>query len=64
MSDGHFNRSLLPRTDYQSGYRAGQAAMRRQAEAVFRHVMQTEFPHLSTEEQEAVCRAFKEGLNQ
>lgn len=64
MSDGHFNRSLLPRTDYQSGYRAGQAAARRQAEAVFRHVVQTEFFHLSPEEQETVCRAFKEGLYQ
>ncbi len=64
MSDGHFNRSLLPRTDYQSGYRAGQAASRRQAEAVFRHVVQTELSHLSPEEQEAVCRSFKEGLYQ
>ena len=39
MSDGHFNRSLLPRTDYQSGVRAGRAAAQRLAEEVLARLL-------------------------
>ncbi len=63
MSDGHFNRALLPRTDYQSGYRAGHAASQRQAETAFRQVVEAAFPHASAEDVETACRLFKERLN-
>ncbi len=63
MSDGHFNRALLPRTDYQSGYRAGHAACRRQAEAAYRHAIETAFPHAPAEDIETACRLFKQCMN-
>ena len=31
MADGNYNRNILPYHNYQSGYRAGRAAMRRLA---------------------------------
>ena len=35
MSDGNYNRNLLPYHNYQSGLRAGQAAMRHRAVEAF-----------------------------
>lgn len=32
MSDGHFNRTFLPKTDYRSAFKAGKAAARKTGE--------------------------------
>lgn len=39
MSDGNFNRQLLPKTDLSSGLRAGKAQMRAKAERAFDEVI-------------------------
>ncbi len=36
MSDGNFNRQLLPKTELASGLRAGKAQMRVKAEQAFK----------------------------
>ena len=41
MSDGNFNRQLLPKTDLSSGIRAGKAQMRMKAEKAFDQVLDT-----------------------
>ena len=39
MSDGNFNRQLLPKTELSSGLRAGKAQMRVKAEQAFDKVL-------------------------
>lgn len=39
MSDGNFNRNLLPYHDYRSGLRAGRAAMRTLALQAFGRIL-------------------------
>lgn len=39
MSDGNFNRQLLPKTELSSGIRAGKAQMRVKAEYAFEEVV-------------------------
>ena len=39
MSDGNFNRQLLPKTELSSGLRAGKAQMRQKAEQAFDEVI-------------------------
>ena len=39
MSDGNFNRQLLPKTELASGLRAGKAQMRTKAEKSFTEVI-------------------------
>lgn len=41
MSDGNFNRQLLPKTELSSGLRAGKAQMRVKAEKAFEEVINT-----------------------
>ena len=40
MADGNYNRNILPYHNYQSGYRAGRAAMRRLALEAFDKLME------------------------
>lgn len=42
MSDGNFNRSILPYNSYQSGFRAGYARMKHQALEAFISVLNEE----------------------
>jgi len=44
MSDGNFNRQLLPKTELASGLRAGKAQMRVRAGKAFDEVMNRYFP--------------------
>ena len=62
MSDGNFNRALLPSTPYASGVKAGKAQERVRVEKVFRAWLQMEMPQLTTEEVEAKVSAFKQLL--
>jgi hypothetical protein len=43
MSDGNYNRQLLPKTDLSSGLRAGKAQMRAKAEQAFDRVLDKYF---------------------
>ena len=55
MSDGNFNRQLLPKTDLSSGLRAGKAQMRMKAELAFNEVVKT-FLQGETEERKAAMK--------
>lgn len=43
MSDGNFNRQLLPKTELSSGLRAGKAQMRQRAELAFDKIAESYF---------------------
>lgn len=55
MSDGNFNRQLLPNTDLSSGLRAGRAQMKMRAEQAFNEVVES-FLADETEERKADMR--------
>ncbi|MCD8302684.1 MAG: hypothetical protein LUC44_06665 [Prevotellaceae bacterium] len=50
MSDGNFNRSLLPHTPYQSGVTMGKSIARQKALEAFRVYLSETQPLLSEEE--------------
>lgn len=50
MSDGNYNRSLLPADRYASGLRAGEARMRTRALGAFERWLRQVRPALSEEE--------------
>lgn len=58
MSDGNFNRQLLPKTELSSGLRAGRAQMRVKAEQAFRTFLEEEFSDLSAEQKEQKMEKF------
>ena len=62
MSDGNYNRNLLPYHNYQSGVRAGRAAMRRQAVEAFSDFLETRLPDLPPAERERIIHLFRERL--
>lgn len=64
MSDGNFNRQLLPKTELSSGLRAGKAQMRVKAEKVFDEVINTFLEDESKERKEAMKQAFMNLLRQ
>lgn len=63
MSDGNFNRQLLPKTDLSSGLRAGKAQMRQKAEKAFEEVIESYILN-EGELKEAMKKRFKELLRQ
>ncbi len=60
MSDGNYNRNLLPYRDYQSGVRAGRATMRTRAMEKLRELL--EKTDLPKERQEELLHEFHEAL--
>ncbi|MBQ7742155.1 MAG: hypothetical protein IJT90_04435 [Bacteroidaceae bacterium] len=60
MSDGNFNRALLPHGGYASGVRAGQAAERKRAAEVLLRLLEERFPTLTEEERLHILKRFKE----
>ena len=50
MSDGNFNRALLPSTPYRSGVKMGQQQMRARAVEAFKGWAKERFPSLTDEE--------------
>lgn len=62
MSDGNFNRALLPHTPYASGLKMGQAMARTKAEQAFQEWLQTDQPDLSPELRQEKIAAFKQLL--
>ena len=62
MSDGNFNRALLPKNELAAGIRAGKAQMRTRAEQAFIKTISEHLPHLSDEERQALHNAFMQHL--
>ena len=63
MSDGNFNRSLLPHTDFQSGVRTGGARMRARALEAFAQALDEVFPAASDDEKVRAELVFSKALN-
>lgn len=62
MSDGNFNRQLLPKTELSSGLRAGKAQMRMKAEKAFDEVLNDFIINISDEQKTAMKKRFMELL--
>lgn len=62
MSDGNFNRQLLPKTELSSGLRAGKAQMRTKAENSFKKIIDEFLSEESEERKESMKRRFMELL--
>lgn len=63
MSDGHFNRALLPHGSYQSGLKMGRAAERKLCEEALRQTLKRLFPEQEAQNQQIVS-AFREQREQ
>lgn len=50
MSDGNFNRALLPSTPYASGVKMGRHQVIAKAETAFKETIKKHFPTLTDEE--------------
>ena len=62
MSDGNFNRALLPSSPYGSGVKAGRAQERQRALAAFGAWLRAMWPEMSEEELAQHERTFHERL--
>ncbi|MBQ9164427.1 MAG: hypothetical protein IJ163_10745 [Bacteroidaceae bacterium] len=62
MSDGNFNRALLPKNELSAGIRAGKAQMRTKAEKAFKEVIMESFPDIQAEDLEEMQKCFMEKL--
>lgn len=62
MSDGNFNRALLPSTPYASGIKMGRQQMKAKAADALRDVLKEKFPTLSDEELQDILNAFRQKL--
>ena len=62
MSDGNFNRALLPSTPYRSGMKMGAQIMQKHAREAFAIVMERNFPQMSTQDRTYLEAEFIEEL--
>jgi len=62
MSDGNFNRALLPSTPYRSGVRMGQQQTKAKAIDVLHQAMDQAEPPLSQEQKETISKYFEKEL--
>ncbi len=62
MSDGNFNRALLPSTPYRSGMKMGGQQMRGKAIEAFRNLIKERFPELKEEEHKELIEEFRRRL--
>lgn len=60
MSDGNYNKNLLPYRDYQSGYRAGSIRMKVKAKTVLKELL--EKSSMPAEETVKLLQDFSESL--
>lgn len=63
MSDGNFNRALLPSTPYRSGVRMGQQQTKVKAIESLRLALEQAEPPLSEEQTDAIVKNFELILN-
>lgn len=64
MSDGNFNRNLLPYTQFKSGLRTGESRMRMFAVEAFELWLEKECTALAAEEREEKVEMFKRLLEE
>ena len=63
MSDGNFNRSLLPKGELSTGIKVGKAQMRIKAVEAFGKILEREeLSHLSAEQKQALEELFRQNL--
>lgn len=62
MSDGNFNRALLPSTPIASGIKMGKQQMKTKAVAVFKDIIKERFPTLTDEELQDILSTFNTRL--
>lgn len=62
MSDGNFNRALLPSTPYRSGVKMGQQQAKAKAMSALNIAMEQVQPALSDEQKTALAKLFKENF--
>ena len=62
MSDGNFNRALLPSTPYRSGVKMGYQQAKAQAARALEEVLRAHCPTLSDDERQALLDAFKKSF--
>lgn len=60
MSDGNFNRALLPHTPYHSGLQTGRMQMRSRAEEALKALLEKHFPNTAPETMAEILKDFKE----
>lgn len=63
MSDGNFNRSMLPSNSYQSGVRAGIAKMKVKAIEVLQELLEAHCGEITAEKQNELLTRFREKLS-
>ena len=63
MSDGNFNRSLLPHTPYLSGLNAGKAMERQYALEAFKSYLQATRPDMTEEDIKLETERFRKILS-
>ena len=63
MSDGNFNRSLLPKGELSAGIKVGKAQMRTKAEEAFDKILKREeLSYLSAEQKQILENLFRQAL--
>lgn len=64
MSDGNFNKALLPKSELTAGIRAGKAQMRTKAEKAFETTVEQFFPDMELERKEEMKTVFMNKLRE
>ena len=64
MSDGNFNRALLPSTPYRSGYNMGRSRGIHAARKAMEHVLRTALPQLEEEAVQGLLEAFDQEMKE
>lgn len=62
MSDGNFNRSMLPSNSYQSGVRAGRSQMRIKAIQILEALLQEELATIDEAKRAELLLLFRQRL--
>ena len=62
MSDGNFNRALLPKNELSAGLRAGKAQMRAKAEQAFKEILSIHFPDAPQELRDKALTEFRQRI--
>lgn len=62
MSDGNFNRALLPSTPIASGIKMGKQQMKAKAITAFKDTIKEKFPTLTDEELQSIVMSFSSKL--
>ena len=62
MSDGNFNRALLPSTPYRSGLKMGKQQATAKAIEAMHHALDAAQPSLTQEQKDAISKSFEQEL--